>query len=169
MLERSHALARLRVTSWLAERGAVDDVPQLGGQRFPAQAGATTRGSARILCLAPGDWLIVSSDVTASSLREGLQTELAAKGLVLADVTDAFESLEVRGPDARDLLSSGCGLDLHPHSFAAARCARTRFAQIPVVIECIDDSPRFELSVARSYFDYLHLWLTDAAAALENR
>src|SRR5262245_3137883 len=115
MLERSHAVARLRMRSWLAGGGVVDAVPRLGGQSFPAQVGETTRGEARILCLAPGNWLIVSPDRAAVSLRERLEPELAGKSLVLVDVTDAFASLEVRGPAARELLSRGCGLDLHPH------------------------------------------------------
>jgi hypothetical protein len=38
-----------------------------------------------------------------------------------------------------------------------------RFAQIPVIIDCLDEPPRFELTVARSYLQYLRFWLTYAA------
>jgi sarcosine oxidase subunit gamma len=73
----------------------------------------------------------------------------------------------VRGSAARELLSKGCGLDLHPESFPAGHCARARFAQIPVVIECLEEPPRFEMTVARSYLQYLQSWLEDAAVEFE--
>src|SRR5262249_20320998 len=136
----------------------------LGGQTLPAQTGMTSPGSMRILCIAPGEWLIVSDDYTASSLRARLESDLPKHGLALVDVTDALASLEIRGSAARDVIAKGCGIDFHPRSLPTGRCVRTRFAQIAVVIDCIDDSPRFELSVARSYLDYLHSWLTDATA-----
>jgi sarcosine oxidase subunit gamma len=163
MLERSQILARFRVRSWMPERPGTDNVPRLGEQAFPASVGTTSPGSPRILCLGPGDWLIVSREQTSSSLRQRLDPDLAGQALALFDVTDALVTLEVHGPSARDLLAKGCGLDLHRHSFASGRCARTRFAQIPVILECLDDSPRFEVSVARGHFDYLHSWLKDGA------
>jgi len=169
MLERSQILARFRAQSWVPERPGSDKAPRLGEQAFPTQVGTTSRGSPRILCLGPGDWLIVSREQTSSGLRQRLDPDLAGQGLALVDVTDAWVTLEVHGPSARDLLAKGCGLDLHRHSFVSGRCARTRCAQIPVILECLDDSPRFELSVARSYFDYLHSWLKDAAAEFGER
>jgi sarcosine oxidase, subunit gamma len=169
MLDRSQILARFRAQSWVPEGPGIDSVPRLEGRAFPSQVGATSRGSVRVLCLAPGDWLIVSREHTASGLRQRLEPDLAGQGLALVDVTDAFATIEVHGPAARELLAKGCGLDVHRHSFVTGRCARTRFAQTPALIECIDDSPRFELSVARSYFDYLYSWLKDAAVEFEER
>ncbi len=142
MLERSHILARFRARSWVPERPGSDNVPRLGEQAFPAQVGTTSGGSPRILCLGPGDWLIVSCEQTSSGLRQRLDPDLAGEGLALVDVTDALVALEVHGPSARDLLAKACGLDLHRHHFASGRCARTRFAQVPVILECLDDSPR---------------------------
>jgi sarcosine oxidase subunit gamma len=66
------------------------------------------------------------------------------------------------------LLSKGCGLDLHPRSFPAGRCARTRFAQIPVVLDCPDEDSRFDMYAGRSYRQYLHEWLLDAAVEFED-
>jgi sarcosine oxidase subunit gamma len=66
------------------------------------------------------------------------------------DYSDRLAVIEVRGTAARALLSKGCGLDLSDRAFPARYCARTRFAQLAVILECLDDS-RFELTVARSY------------------
>jgi hypothetical protein len=60
--------------------------------------------------------------------------------------------------------SKSCGLDLHPRTFPVGRCARTRFAQILVTIDCFDDTPRFELHLARSYAQYLDAWIVHSAA-----
>jgi sarcosine oxidase subunit gamma len=153
----------LRLKSWLPQPRSGDESLVIGGQAFPAHVGATSSGAMRALCIGPREWLMVSQEGAASNVRKRIEPELAQGGLVWVDVTDGLVALEVRGSAAREILSKGCGLDLHPRSFPAGRCARTRFAQIPVIVECVDQMPRFELYVARSYVDYLHAWLADAA------
>lgn len=152
-----------RLKSWLPQPTSGDESIVIGGQAFPAHVGATLSGAMRALCIGPREWLMVSQEVDASSVRKHIEPELAQRGLVWVDLTDGLAVLEVRGSAARRLLSKGCGLDLHPRSFPVGHCARTRFAQIPVVLECVDQMPRFELYVARSYLHYVHAWLSDAS------
>lgn len=158
--------ALLRLKIWLPEYTTDGMAVVLAGQELPSQAGATLPGPIRVLCVGPGEWLLVSQEHSAASLRERIASDLPKHGVALVDLTDAFATLEVRGSAARELLSKGCGLDSHPRSFPIGRCARARFAQIPVVIECLDGPPRFDLYVTRSYFHYLNSWLTDAAAEI---
>lgn len=153
----------LRLRSWLPESSSAASQVALAGQALPRTVGETLFGSARALCLGPGDWLIVSDQHTASNLREHFEPDLSRQGLALVDLTDGMAVIEVYGPTTREVLSKGCGLDMHPRSFPPGRCARTRFAQIAVVIECLDAQPRFELTVPRSYLHYVHSWLADAA------
>jgi sarcosine oxidase, subunit gamma len=133
------------------------------GEPLPSEVGTMLCGSTRILCLGPDEWLVLATESDAAAVRAQLEAQLASTSHALVDLSDGLAALEVQGGAARELLSKGCGLDLHPRSFPEGRCARTRFAQIPVVIECLDDSPRFELTVQRSYLQYLHGWLADAA------
>jgi len=154
----------LRLKSWLPEFVTGGKPVVLAGQELPTQVGAILSGPLRVSCLGPGDWLIVLQEHPASSLREHIAPDLSTQGFALVDLTAGVAGLEVQGSRACEVLSKGCGLDLHPRNFPAGRCARTRFAQIPVIIECLDGPPRFELNVARSYFHYLYAWLTDAAA-----
>jgi sarcosine oxidase subunit gamma len=135
----------------------------LAGQVLPSQVGAIVSEPAHVLCIGPGDWLIVSSEQPVPRVRERVESDAAQQGLAIVDFTDGIASLEVRGPGVREVLSKGCGLDLHQRRFPAGQCARTRFAQVPVVIECLAEPLRFELTVARSYYRYLYVWLTDAA------
>lgn len=159
--------ALLRLKSWLPEYANAAKPVVLAGRELPLQVGATLSGPMRVLCVGPGEWLIVSHEYPASGLRERIEPDLPEYGLALVDLTDGIAGLDVRGCAAREILSKGCGLDLHPRSFPADWCARTRFAQIPVVIECLDNPPRFELHMARSYFHYLRGWIADAAAEFE--
>ena len=153
-----------RLKTWLPEyvNGAA---LMLAGQDLPSRVGETRGAATHVLCTAPGEWLIVSRDLFPLALRQELESELPEAGFALVDVTAGLARLEVRGPAARDVLARSCGLDFHPRHFPAGRCARTRFAQIPVAIDCLDDPQRFELFFARSYLHYLRSWLIDSAAS----
>jgi sarcosine oxidase subunit gamma len=157
----------LRLKCWLAGSVTGAKPVALAGQVLPSQVGATVSELAHVLCVGPGDWLIVSEQ-PASCVRERVESDVAQQGLAIVELTDGLATLEVRGPGVRDLLSKGCGLDLHQRHFPAGRCMRTRFAQVPVVIECLGEPTRFELTVARSYFRYLHAWLTDGASEFQS-
>jgi sarcosine oxidase, subunit gamma len=158
----------LRLKSWLPEVTNGEKPVVLAGRQLPLQVGATLPGPPRVLCVGPGEWLVVAYPRQALELREDIEPDLSRQGLVVVDLTHGLAGLDVRGSAARDVLSKGSGLDFHPRSFPVDRCARTRLAQIPVVIDCLDAPPRFELNVARSYFQYLHSWVFDAACEFEN-
>jgi sarcosine oxidase subunit gamma len=159
----------LRLKSWLPEHRTGSKPVVLAGQELPTQVGAILSGPAHVLSIGPAEWLLISHGHPASSLHELIESDLSGQGLVAVDLSDGLVGLEVQGTAARDVLSKGCGLDFHPRTFPTGRCARTRFAQIPLVIECLDDRPRFELYVARSHVHYLSEWLTDAAAEFSGR
>jgi len=146
--------AVLRLTSW-------SNV--LADSELPAQVGATLAGPTRVLCVSPGEWLLISLEQKAATLREAFSPELLSEGAVLVDITDGIVAFEVHGAAVRDVLAQGCGLDFHPRSFVPGRCARTRFAQIAVVLDCLEET-RFALYVARSHAHYLAAWLEDAAS-----
>ena len=154
----------LRLKSW-EPRHVAGDVVMLGERELPSKVGATLSGPPRILCTAPAEWLILSQEPSVS-VRQQIEETLAA-GLALVDLTDGLTVLEVSGLAVRDVLAKGCGLNLHPRRFQPGACARTRFAQIPVVIDCIQDPNHFELYVTRSYSQYLKDWLLDAAVEFE--
>jgi sarcosine oxidase subunit gamma len=159
----------LRLKSWLPQYTTGGKPVALAGYELPSQVGATLSGAMHVLCVGPGEWLIASHGHTASALRERIEHDLQGNGLALVDLTDGLATLAVSGSLARELLSKGCGLDFHPRSFPPGQCARTRFAQIAVVIECLDAPARIELIVARSHVRYLRSWLADAAIEFRHR
>lgn len=157
----------LRLKLWPTERGSAPKPIAVAGLDVPFDVGTSQSGPIRVLCIGPGEWLLVSSE-GAARLRERVETPIAESGVALIDLSDGLNKIEISGPFGRDILAKGCGLDFHPLNFHAGRCARTRFAKVPVVIDCIDDAPRFQVYVPRSYSTYLHAWLKEAAAQFDH-
>lgn len=153
----------VRLTSWMPELRTGGKAVVLAGRELPTEVGGRLRGPIRVLCVGPGEWLMVSHQHHFMVVRDHVAADLTKYGLALVDLTQALAGLELRGPKARDLLSKGCGLDFHPESFPPGRCARTRFANVPMVIESREEESRFELFVGRSYLAYVQAWLEDAA------
>lgn len=156
----------MRLKSWLPEHRRGTEPITLAGLSLPRRTGTTASGPMHVLCLAPGEWLVLTNEPFAE-LKVQLQPALRRQGIAFTDWSGAFAAFLVEGSMTRTLLSKGCGLDLERQAFPQGRCARTLFAKIPVILQCLDES-RFELAVARSYSNYLHEWLIDATAEWEN-
>jgi sarcosine oxidase subunit gamma len=121
-------------------------------------------GQVRLLTLGPREWVAVSDTITGPELHERLKQHLGGQEISAVDLSCGIKAISAQGSAARDVLSKGCGLDLHQRALPAGHCTRTRFAQLAVIVDCTSPAPCFELYVGRSYVDYLHAWLLDAAA-----
>jgi sarcosine oxidase subunit gamma len=133
----------------------------IGGTALPQQPNTWAGTDPIIWWVSPDAWLIQSAregDELAAQLRADCVNLLCA----ITDLSDALVTIAVEGPDAGAVLARGCGLDLRAGSFGAQACARTRLAQLPVLIRRPAAS-RFELVVDRSAARYLQDWLVDAA------
>jgi sarcosine oxidase, subunit gamma len=114
-----------------------------------------------VLWLGPDEWLLVGPE-PARDLIAGLDEALAGEHHSVVDVSAARAVVEMNGPGALDLLSKGCGLDLHPRSWGAGKCAQTLLARVPVIVQQRGETTR--VFVRPSYGDYLADWLLDAVA-----
>ncbi len=140
------------------------EMPRDVGQGVAFEAAG---GRGRILCVGPLDWFMVMEDLSAvQALLDQLKPYARDEGLIIVDLSHSHATFEVQGPAACELLAKGCGLDFHERVFTAGRCARTRLAQMPVLIERRDNQGHFELHAPRSYAQYLLEWLADAAIGL---
>jgi sarcosine oxidase subunit gamma len=128
---------------------------------WPRETGAVATGCADVLCIGPTDWLAIATDPDAATLLQRLDEAFEGSAFRTTNVSQALSRIEIDGAEARELLSKGCSLDLHPPRFAPGRCARTRFAGMPVIIRCTQDST-FQCIVTISYAEYLVSWLEDA-------
>src|ERR1700722_12297215 len=115
----------------------------------------------RLLAIAPGEWLLISDTLDAQTLREHA-SHLREQGIAAVNLSPGLAAIQLEGRATRDVLAKSCGLDLYPKSFPVGTCTRTRLAKLPVFVDYLDEKPRFELYVARSYLPYLCAWLNDA-------
>ena len=152
----------LRVQTWDSQAPAPAKVEQALGVVWPHDSGAVACGRAAILCIGPTDWLVIAPDPDVTGLLHGLEVAFEGSSFRATNASHALTRLAIEHSEARVLLSKGTALDLDPTCFPPGRCARTRFADIPVIVRCMRMSA-FELIVASSYHQYLISWLNDAA------
>lgn len=121
-------------------------------------------GTHTVLWLGPDRWWLVSLPEMASALEGDLNTALNGQAIAVTDVSHGWTAVRIGGEAARDLLAKLCSLDLHPRSFKPGSCVQTELRGFYVVLHAVDETPRFDLFLPRSYAVSMWEWLVDAAA-----
>ena len=109
--------------------------------------------------LAPHDWLLLDPPTVASRIGPALRQASGGASSVVTDVTDAWSIIDTAGADAAATLAQGCSVDLDDRVFAAGSYALTRLQHLPVILQRLDDPPRFRILVDRSAARFLWDWL----------
>jgi sarcosine oxidase, subunit gamma len=110
----------------------------------------------------PDEYLLLAPEEETHALASALEEALQGEAHALVDVSHRQTALEVAGPHATELLSSGCPLDLHPLAFAVGMCTRTLFAKAEILLW--RSAPEvFRVEVWRSFTDYVASLLAEAA------
>jgi len=138
---------------------------RIAGRSLPVAINTWMGDDPVFLRIAPDTWLVESTLHEASDLVPAVRTGCGRRSFAVTDLSDAFVTIGVEGALAPALLARGCGLDLAPVTFGNSACARTRLAQLPVVMRRVT-SERFECHVDRSAAQWLYEWMEDAAAGL---
>lgn len=134
------------------------------GAILPVQPNTTWSGeNARLIWLSPSEWLLII-DPWLPAVNQHWLTGLPAH---VIDVSSGQTVLRLSGWGARDLLSAGCMLDLHPRSFPVHGAAQSVIAKTAATIVLVSDLPCFEIIARRSYAPYLWRWLCQAARGLK--
>jgi len=140
------------------------DKLRIAGRPVP-EAMNTWLGDDPVICrVAPDTWLVISAMHEAADLIDAVRTACARRSFAVTDLSDANVTIAVEGPRAIEILLRGCGLDIE--MLGSDACARTRFAQLPVLLRRAA-ADRYELTVDRPAAKYLFDWLQDAAAGLD--
>ena len=153
----------IRVQTWDSEAIPPSAVEEVLGVAWPKQNGAVARGRVDVIWVGPTDWLVVADDPEATVWQQRLDTTFQGSNFRTTNVSQAFVRVSINGlSEVRDLLAKGCALDLYPALFPPDRAARTRFAGMPVILNCTGAST-FQCIVQLSYADFLLAWLADAS------
>ena len=135
------------------------------GMHLPHKANTASIDPQRqLLWMGPDEWLLKSSDGQGDAIASALRAALAGIHSTVVDVGHGNTTLTVQGPGAAGLLARGCPLDLHPRAFATGALAQTHIAKAGATVLCLAAATHFELTVRRSFADYLFRWLCAAGA-----
>lgn len=101
----------------------------------------------------PGEWLVVSEVDTPVGLMRRLDMLCGTQAHVV-DQSDGRVLLRLSGPSARQILSKGIGVDLHPAAFALGGSANVLCGHIAINLSRTGDDV-FDLVVSRSFAESL--------------
>jgi len=164
----------LNIRGNAADASFVAAVQSATGLSLPLTANTASVGaSGQLLWLGPDEWVLKfppsSAQYQHPSAAEAMETTLRhaliSQHVSLVPVGHGFTTLVVQGAGAADLLARGCPLDFHPRAFGAGAVAQTHVAKAGATLLCLAAGTHFELTVRRSFADYLYRWLCEAGAA----
>ena len=166
---RDCTLAEVPFVEMLNLRGNGDDaafstaVQQATGLYVPLRAnGASIDPQRQLLWLGPDEWLFKTRDGEGEAIAASLRAALQGQHHAVVEVGDGNTTLTVQGPSAAALLARGCPLDLHPRVFTTGALAQSHIAKAGATVLCLQAGTHYELTVRRSFADYLFRWLCAA-------
>jgi len=143
----------------------VQAVQAATGLNLPLAANtASTANGRQLFWLGPDEWLLKTPPGEGGALEAALRSGLAGQHFSVVPVGSGNTTLSVQGPAAADLLARGCPLDLHAKSFPDGSLAQSHVAKANVVLYCLQAEQSYELTVRRSFAEYLFKWLCEAGS-----
>jgi len=109
-------------------------------------------GARYALWLGPDEWLLLCAP--DDTLGEALAAGLAGAPHSLVEVSCRQTALIIDGPQATDLISAGCPLDLGLSAFPVGMCTRTLFGKAEIVLWRTREM-QFHIEVWRSFAGYV--------------
>ena len=166
---RPCSLAEIAFVDMLNLRGDASDprfakaVLDTTGMFLPVQANTASIDPQRqLLWLGPDEWLLKLRDRQGDAMAAALQSALRGVHSAVVDVGHGSTTVMLQGPGSAELLARGCPLDLHPRVFSTGALAQTHIAKASATVLCLYAGIQYEITVRRSYADYLVRWLCEA-------
>jgi len=117
----------------------------------------------RILWIGPNEWQIITEQLDAATLETKLREALTGHHFAVTDVSSNYQILHLSGEPARDILTNGCPLDLHPNVFKPDTCAGSHYFKAAIWI-WQPETGGYELLIRRSFAGYVQLMIEHASA-----
>nr|WP_260408088.1 sarcosine oxidase subunit gamma family protein [Planomonospora venezuelensis] len=119
------------------------------------------------LRLGPDWWLVAGGPAGGDdgATAGGADPAAAAGPGPGVDVSAQWAVVELAGPGVRDVLMTGCPIDLHPEVFTTGSHTRTLLGRVPVVLHRVGPDV-YRVLAGSSLAGYLAEWLLDALEGL---
>lgn len=166
---RTCSLAEIPFVDMLVVRGDAADarfaqaVLDVTGMHLPTTPNTASIDPQRqLLWLGPDEWMLKLRDRQGEAVGAALRQALTGIHSAVVDVGHGFTTLALQGPGSVDLLARGCPLDLHTRVFGTGALAQSHIAKASVTVLCLYAGIQYEVTVRRSFADYLVRWLCEA-------
>lgn len=144
-------------------------VRQSVGVSLPVRPNRTTgRNGLLALWLGPDEWTVRMPNERIAACTAALRDALAARHAAVVDVSDRSALVRLSGANCRNVLASGCPLDLHSRAFRPGHCARSLYLKAGILIHQVDAVPTYDIQVQRSQAEYLWHALVEAASEAQS-
>ena len=168
---RSCLLDEIALLDMLSLRGDASDITfvqgvlNATGLQLPIQANtASTASDRQLLWLGPDEWLLKVPNGQGDDIEAALRAALGGRHFSVVQVGSGNTTFSVQGAAAADLISRGCPLDLHVRAFPDGSLAQSHIAKANTTILCLKAGQHYEVTVRRSFADYLWRWLCEAGS-----
>ncbi|MCC6006521.1 MAG: sarcosine oxidase subunit gamma [Rhodobacteraceae bacterium] len=153
----TQALFDLRGPATVLRDWAGDSLPA-----FPQRPNTgSSNGRATLMFLGPDHWILRADLAREDAFEAALRPVAAPPEISIVRISDTLAFFRIIGPEAGEILSIACPLDLHPRCFGHDAASFTAaFGIKALVIRC---EGGFELAVDRSYLPMMTECLTAAA------
>ena len=130
---------------------------------FPERPNTLKRNNSTSLChVGPNRWLLRDALENEAALTDALKPETAPAEISIVRVSDTQTFFRITGPDAAEIMSVGCPLDLHDAAFGPDAVSYTEFFGVKALVLRYEDG--FECAVEQSYGNMIEDFLTRAMA-----
>lgn len=138
------------LTAW------ANDLPDL-----PAEPNTLTRDGEDVLCFTGlNRWLLRANFDRENALEAALRPAEAPPEISIVRVSDTLTFFRITGPDAAQVLSIGCPLNIHPDVFGPVGVSHTEFFGLKALVLRCDDG--FDCGVEQSFGNMIADYLSRA-------
>jgi sarcosine oxidase subunit gamma len=167
-MSRRHGLSAVQLDAGLGAGGTVRAaVADAFGVALPDPGRAASGGEVRALWLGPERWMLLAADGYRLEVR--LRAAAEPVGGIVVDQGHGRAILRLEGPQVRDVLAKGTGVDLHPSTFAENTVAQTALFHLGVTLDRRRGTGTFDVHVMRGFARSLFESLCEAAAEVGYR
>jgi len=160
-LEERAGLGLLRLQVYRADPEIKQAIAQSLEMALPEAGYFSQQDDKRIHWLTPTEWLLV----LPSTQVDTLSAQLECQPVYLTDMSDSRVTLQLTGEQSSQLLAQGCALDLQDRAFPQGSSTVTKLTKIPAMVSRTGEQ-YFEVTVDRSFADYIWNWLVDGVEGL---
>ncbi|WP_371169329.1 sarcosine oxidase subunit gamma [Aliiroseovarius sp. 2305UL8-7] len=128
----------------------------------PTPNSQSNDGHNSLYFVGPDHWLLRAGLEDEQALTAALRPTESPPEISIVNISDTLAMFRITGPDADQVMSIGCPLDLHPSTFGPDAVSYTEFFGLKALV--IRHSDGFDCGLDRSYAALVQDYLTQAKA-----